>query len=101
MTPMRQALQGALFASLLSILIFFLKIICPLDTGCFVDPFLLVLFSPLPLLSNLFLISHISISYEPFVILLFWTVVGFISGLLASQIFPKDFFKQEIESREE
>jgi hypothetical protein len=77
-------IKGALFLAALVVLIFFLKIICPLDTGCLADPFLVVLLSPLWLFANLHFYSIIDASTEPFAILGFWTVVGFIVGLLVT-----------------
>ena len=69
-----------MFAASLTILIFFLKVICPLNTGCLVDPFLVVLFSPLVLFESLGLSSLITDVNEPFIILAFWALVGFLVG---------------------
>jgi hypothetical protein len=81
------AFRGAGFTAALAILIFFLKIICPLQTGCLADPFILVLFSPLVLFETLHL--SLSSSSEPYAILAFWTLVGFIVGFLVFVFFPK------------
>jgi hypothetical protein len=75
--------QGAIFAVTLVILIFILKITCPLDIGCFADPFLIPLFSPLLIFEKLF--GGLG-SYEPFSIIIFWTVIGGIFGLLFGKL---------------
>ena len=80
----RNALKGAGFSVALAVLIFFLKIICPVDTGCLADPFLVVLFSPLYLFNALGIESLILSAHEPFLILGFWALLGFIVGYLVS-----------------
>ncbi|HEY4489700.1 MAG TPA: hypothetical protein VJC12_00390 [Candidatus Paceibacterota bacterium] len=69
--------KGIIFAASLSVLVFFLKVLCPLNLGCFADPFLIPLFSPLFVAENLF--GNLGI-FEPFFILIFWSVVGGLAG---------------------
>lgn len=71
--------QGFLFACALIFLIFFLKVICPIDVGCLADPFLVPLFSPLKLLA-LFGIPELG-QWEPLFIVTFWAVFAFFVGL--------------------
>jgi len=71
--------QGFLFACALIFLIFFLKIICPIDVGCLADPFLVPLFSPL-LLLKIFHIGELG-PWEPFFIIIFWAIFAFYIGL--------------------
>ncbi len=99
MTPINGAIHGAIFVFALSILVFFLKVICPIDSGCLVDPFLLILFYPLSFLNTLGIVNLIPMSYEPFLILFFWTLSGFIVGWIIVKILPKDFFV-EVEEEE-
>jgi hypothetical protein len=70
--------DGALFGTLFVPLIFLLKITCPIDIGCFADPFFIPVFSPLFLLENFFTNSSslASPKFEIFFIVLFWGVVG-------------------------
>lgn len=84
------ALKGAGFAAALVILVFFLKIICPLDTGCLADPFVLVIFSPLSLFGAVGLSPYVSTTNEPFIILAFWTMVGLIVGYLVHPLIQKE-----------
>jgi len=87
--------EGSIFAALLVILIFFLKVLCPVDIGCFADPFLIPLFSPLFILK----IFSISLgSFEPFFILFFWTVCGGLGGYFAGNLKIKNKNKLEITS---
>jgi hypothetical protein len=74
--------QGALFAVAFALLIFFLKITCPIELGCFADPFLLPLLSPLIFVHYLGPLG----SFEPFFILLFWCLVGMLIGFLFDKI---------------
>lgn len=60
-------------------LIFFLKVICPIEIGCLSDPFLLILFLPLSFLEKAIFIPA---SYEPLTILAFWMLAGAITGFL-------------------
>lgn len=83
----RNGLKGAMFGGALAVLIFFLKIICPLNIGCLVDPFLVILFSPLYLFEYFGLSELVAAVNEPFLILGFWTVVGFLVGYLISPLF--------------
>lgn len=89
MKPFVGAVQGGLFAGALSILIFFLKVICPINVGCLADPFLVVLFAPLKLVPLLGL-GAVSYQSEPAVILLFWIIVGSILGYTLSPLFAEE-----------
>ncbi len=80
-------LKGGMFGAALAVLIFFLKIICPLTTGCLVDPFLVILFSPLYLFEWIGLSSFVTTVNEPFLILGFWACIGFLVGYLVSPLF--------------
>jgi hypothetical protein len=76
--------KGLLFSAAFLILIFFLKVICPLEVGCLVDPFLLVVFKPLFWFENLFEISsseEFSLA-EPLLVFSFWVIVGTVLGFL-------------------
>lgn len=97
MTPIGRAFHGALFTSLLSILVFFLKVICPLNVGCLADPFLIVLFYPLTIFEKLGITNLVPYAYEPLFILLFWGFFGFIIGWIGAQVFPKGFLNEESE----
>lgn len=76
--------QGIFFAFALIILIFFLKIICPIDVGCLADPFLVPLFSPLRITAFLG-ITDLG-KWEPLFIFSFWSVVGFCVGLVCENV---------------
>ncbi|MDB5253945.1 MAG: hypothetical protein JWL80_11 [Parcubacteria group bacterium] len=78
------AVQCALFAPSLVLLIFILKITCPVETGngCFVDPFISSVFFPLPSVYRLFGQIGLVATHEPLFILLYWTVVGFLVGVV-------------------
>lgn len=89
--------RGFLFTGGLLILIFFLKIICPINVGCFADPFLVPIFSPL-LLVELFTEEssrEVLGSLEPLFIFIFWLLVGSLFGFLYGQIFSSK--KDEID----
>lgn len=75
--------KGIIFAISLTVLIFILKVLCPLNVGCFSDPFLIPLFSPLLIIENLF--GSLG-GFEPFFILFFWAVVGGLIGHFYSKI---------------
>jgi hypothetical protein len=77
------AIQGALFAPSLVLLMFILKITCPVETGngCFADPFISSVFFPLPSVYRVFGHMEIITMHEPLFILLYWTVVGFLVGV--------------------
>lgn len=76
-----------MFSAALAVLIFFLKVICPLNTGCLVDPFLIILFSPLFLFEWVGVSQFVTTQSEPFFILGFWTLVGFLAGCLVHPLF--------------
>ncbi len=80
------ALKGAGFFTALAVLIFFLKIICPLETGCLADPFLILLFLPFQLLALTGVLDFLPSSYEPFFLLGLWAFIGAIIGFLVSYI---------------
>ncbi len=73
-------IQGFFFSIAFILLIFFLKVICPIDLGCVVDPFLVPLFSPLKIVS--FLHIAIPVQWEALCILMFWSLVGLCVGVL-------------------
>ena len=75
-------IDGALFGTLFVPLIFLLKITCPLNIGCFADPFFLPVFSPLFILEKIFTNSEgiVSAKFEIIFIIIFW---GVSSSLLA------------------
>jgi hypothetical protein len=62
--------------------IFFLKIICPIDTGCFADPFVVIFFLPILFFEKVFGLPLVSLLgfYEPFLVILFWLCVGGVFG---------------------
>lgn len=73
--------DGALFGALLVPVVFFLKIICPLQTGCFADPFLVPIFSPLIIVEAFSSGQTTSFQEEIFFITIFW---GLVFSLLAN-----------------
>lgn len=73
--------DGALFGVFLVPVIFFLKMICPLQVGCFADPFLVPIFSPLILIEAFSGEQTISFQTEILFITIFW---GAIFSLLAN-----------------
>lgn len=85
-------IKGTIFTSSLAVLIFFLKIICPLQTGCFADPFLIPMFSPLVIL-RFFKIS--AGAFEPFFILIFWAAAGGLAGFFIGNLFNLNKEKTE------
>jgi hypothetical protein len=78
------ALKGAGFFTALAILIFFLKIICPLNSGCLADPFLVVLFLPFQFIAMTGILAFLPSQYEPFFILGIWALIGAIGGMVFS-----------------
>ncbi len=74
--------EGVLFGILFAPLIFFLKIICPTELGCFADPFFIPIFSPIFLIQYIFEfnITTASVKTEILFIILFWGIVGGILG---------------------
>ena len=77
------SIQGALFAPVFAILVFFLKLSCPAgQVGCFADLFLKPVFMPLPFIDQVLGSRYSFIQvHEPFVILIYWMLVGFVTGL--------------------
>jgi hypothetical protein len=75
--------QGMIFAPVLVGLLFILKITCPAPTGvgCFADPFLVPVFSPLVGLYKIFGNIPAIAQHEPLIILLYWSIVGTFAGL--------------------
>jgi hypothetical protein len=79
-------LDGGMFGALMVPLIFFLKVMCPLNTGCFADPFVVVMFSPLVVLES-FVTGPISSAQVGILfITIFWGVIGALSAHLLSAI---------------
>jgi hypothetical protein len=81
--------DGALFGVFLVPVVFFLKMICPLQTGCFADPFLVPIFSPLIIVEAFARERVISFQGEIFFITIFWGVVFSLLANLWSK-FSKD-----------
>jgi hypothetical protein len=81
--------DGAIFGILFVPLVFFLKITCPIDFGCFVDPFLVPIFSPLFLLQSLFGVgaTELSPKTELFFIACFWSLAAALLAHLFMKIF--------------
>ena len=94
--------QGVFFSIAFILLIFFLKVICPIDLGCVVDPFLVPLFSPLKILSffNLVILEQ----WEALYILIFWAFVGLCVGFVYEKTkgsLSKYFITEDDEETEE
>lgn len=81
--------QGGIFGFFLIPLIFFLKITCPLYSGCLVDPFLVPLFSPLFLLEAFLGPDYASIKGEVMFITLFWALVASLVAHLFGNLMKK------------
>lgn len=81
MKRLPQWADGALFGVFLIPVVFFLKMICPLQTGCFADPFLVPIFSPLIIVEALAGGQAISFQVEILFITIFW---GLVFSLLAN-----------------
>ncbi len=84
--------EGALFGILFAPLIFFLKIICPTELGCFADPFFIPIFSPVFLTQYIFESGKIIVSAktEILFIILFWGIVGGILGKIYGVVVSRD-----------
>lgn len=87
--------DGAIFGLLFVPLLFFLKIICPLSEGCFVDPFFVPIFSPVFLLQFLAgkLGVDISLRAEMVFLILFWAVAWALLAHVGNKVFshiPKE-----------
>jgi hypothetical protein len=96
-------LEGALFGILLIPLIFFLKVTCPLDVGCFADPFLIPLFSPLLIAEGIVGKGVLSFVQEIVFITIFWSCVSSaIRHLFAniSRAYKKSSFYESDEDEE-
>jgi len=65
--------DGGIFGLLLAPLVFFLKLFCPLNSGCFADPFLVAIFSPLFILEGV-ADGRLSARFEITFIVLFWAI---------------------------
>lgn len=78
------SIQCALFAPALLLLIFVLKISCPVETGegCFADIFLPAAFFPLAFVYQAFGELAYLAENEVWVMLVYWTVVGALLGLI-------------------
>lgn len=84
------SIQGMLFAPAVIGLLFILKVTCPATTGsgCFADNFLVPVFLPLTFLYKVFAqIAPVVAHHEAWFILGYWTVVGFLVGLLCDIAF--------------
>jgi len=80
--------DGAIFGVLFVPLTFFLKITCPIDFGCFVDPFFVPIFSPLFLLQSLLGEGAVNLAprVELFFIACFWSLIFGLLAHLGSKI---------------
>jgi hypothetical protein len=90
--------EGGLFGLLIVPLVFLLKLFCPLSTGCFADPFLIPLFSPLFISENIFHIKSLSFWQEIIYITFFWTAVFSLLSYLFQNVIPS---KEEIVEEDE
>lgn len=90
-------LKGGIFFAVLLLLVFFLKILCPLDVGCFVDPFFVPIFSPLILVDFITGSSANEVfgSFEPVFVFVFWIFVGVVLGQVFGKIKLPDLDKEE------
>lgn len=82
--------DGAIFGILFVPLSFFLKITCPIDFGCFIDPFLVPIFSPLILIESLFGSVNLAPKTELFFIACFWSLVCGLLAHLVMKIFKSN-----------
>jgi hypothetical protein len=82
------SLQGMFFAPVLIVLIFTLKAFCPGSAGdaCFVDWFATPVFLPLVAIYKIFGQIPVANGQEFLFILLYWTLVGLLVGLLIDLI---------------
>jgi len=87
--------DGMVFGALLVPVNLFLKIICPVRVGCFADPFLVALFSPLIILDLLFGDANITSSWEIMFLVAFWGGVWAALAHLYSNIFARTVRKLE------
>ncbi len=96
---MRGWLKGGIFFAVFLLLIFFLKIVCPLDIGCFVDPFLPPIFSPLLLIEFITDARAYETlgSLEPAFVFIFWVFIGGVLG----QLFEKFNLFKKLEEDDE
>jgi hypothetical protein len=79
-------LEGLILAPIFAATVFFLKLSCPVKTGegCFADIFFRIVFLPLPFLYKVFASNPVWIARnEALVLFIYWSVVGFLFGLLA------------------
>jgi hypothetical protein len=77
------AVRGGLFMCGLILIIFVLKVTCPVSIGCFADPFLVPILSPLLMLK----VFGFSLgNFEPLYIILFWTIIGILFGYFYSTL---------------
>ncbi len=74
--------EGGVFMLFLVPLIFFLKIICPINTGCLADPFVVAIFSPLLLFAYIGIPTETLGIWEPLFIVGFWVFIGCVCGYL-------------------
>jgi hypothetical protein len=75
------SIQGALFGPVLIVLTVILKVSCqPGNTHCFADYFSVPIFLPLILVYKTF--GRDMISHELWFVVLYWSLVGFLAGLI-------------------
>ena len=80
------------------VIIFVLKVTCPVQLGCFADPFLVPILSPLVILKT---ISVDLGALEPLYVLIFWSLIGAIFGYFYSSIFSGRFDSTNKVTKEE
>lgn len=60
-----------------------MRVTCPAPgAGCFAEPFVKVLFFPLPFFYEVFGTMRALMYHEPWFVLGYWAIVGFFVGLL-------------------
>ncbi len=86
--------DGGLFGFFFVPLILLLKIACPLSVGCFSDPFLIPLFSPLFLLEHSIGLEKVEARDEIFFIMFFWGLVVALCAHLFDKISARGQVKE-------
>jgi len=77
------SVQGLLFAPALLVLVFFLRLTCPVSTNeaCFSDYFSVPAFMPLAFAEKVMRVTMGSMFYEIAFVMIYWTLIGFLVGL--------------------
>ncbi len=89
--------DGAIFGLLFLPMAFFLKLICPLSEGCFVDPFFVLLFSPLFMLQSIFDKVGFALSTREEIVFIsvFWSVAWAFLAHLGSKVLRTQYARME------